>query len=158
VVAAGRETGAVSSAERPGPPNPSTSVLLLALARRVETELTAELAPLGLTVARLGLLGHVSAAPGASFSELARRSGISVQSVHAAVKALVAGGLVRDGTGRAGAASRIEVTEEGTRLLRSAKAAVALVDDRLFGPGADPLLGRVGAAAAEAYRTRLQSG
>jgi DNA-binding MarR family transcriptional regulator len=148
---AGRETGAVSSAERrPGPPSTSPSVLLLALGRRVETELTAALAPLGLTTARLGLLGHVSAVPGASFSELARRSGISVQSAHAAVKSMVAAGLVRDATARAGAASRIEVTEEGARLLRSALDAVAEADGRLFGPGADPLMGRVGRAVADA--------
>jgi len=143
----GRQTGAVSSAERPGPPSTSPSVLLLALARRIEAELAAELAPLGLTVTRLGLLGHISAVSGASFSELARRSGTSVQSVHAAVKALAAAGLVRDGTARAGAASRIEVTAEGARLLGSAKAAVAAVDARLFGPGADPLMSRIGAAA-----------
>ena len=115
--------------------------------RRIEAELAAELAPLGLTVTRLGLLGHISAASGASFSELARRSGTSVQSVHAAVKALAGAGLVRDGTARAGAASRIEVTAEGARLLRSAKGAVAAVDARLFGPGADPLMSRIGAAA-----------
>lgn len=142
----------MTSAERPT----STSVLLLTLARRIETELAAALAPLGLTVARLGLLGHVSAVPGASFSELARMSGISVQSVHSAVKALVGAGLVRDDTARAGAASRIAVTEEGARLLRSAMAAVAGVDGRLFGPDAEPFLRRVGAAADAAFRADLQ--
>jgi DNA-binding MarR family transcriptional regulator len=151
-----RQTGPVTSAEQPGRPPTSTSVLLLTLARRIEAELTAELAPLGLTVARLGLLGHVSAVPGASFSELARMSGISVQSVHAAVKGLVSAGLVRDDTARAGAASRIAVTEEGSRLLRAAMDAVAAVDGRLFGPAADPFPRRVGAAAAEAFRADLQ--
>jgi DNA-binding MarR family transcriptional regulator len=156
VAAGGRETGAVSSAERPGPPTTSPSVLLLTLGRRVEAELTAALAPLGLTTARLGLLGHISAVPGASFSELARMSGISVQSVHAAVKSLVVAGLVRDGTARAGAASRIEVTDEGARLLRAAMAAVAEADGRLFGPGADPVMGRVGRAVTEAFTAHLQ--
>jgi DNA-binding MarR family transcriptional regulator len=146
----------VSSAERPGPPTTSTSVLLLTVARRVETELGAALGPLGLTVARLGLLGHVSAVPGASFSELARMSGISVQSVHAAVKALVGAGLVRDGTARAGAASRIEVTAAGAELLRDAKAAVAETDARLFGPAAEPLMGRIGAAVESAFAGHLQ--
>jgi DNA-binding MarR family transcriptional regulator len=139
------------SDERPGPPATSRSVLLLTLSRRIEAELTAALAPLGLTVARLGLLGHISGVPGASFSELARMSGVSVQSVHAAVKALVAASLVRDGSARAGAASRIELTEEGTRLLRAAMEAVAGVDLLLFGPGADPILRRVGDAAAAAF-------
>jgi DNA-binding MarR family transcriptional regulator len=125
-------------------------VLLLTLSRRVEAELTAALAPLGLTVARLGLLGHVHRLPGASFSELARMSGVSVQSVHSAVKALVAASLVRDASARAGAASRIELTAEGVRLLRAAMDAVAEVDGRLFGPDADPVLRRVGDAAADA--------
>ncbi|MCO1657458.1 MarR family winged helix-turn-helix transcriptional regulator [Pseudonocardia humida] len=141
----------MSDDERPGPPTTSRSVLLLTLSRRIEAELGAALAPLGLTVGRLGLLGHISGVPGASFSELARMSGVSVQSVHAAVKALVAASLVRDGSARAGAASRIELTEEGARLLRAAMTAVAGVDRALFGPDADPVLRRVGDAAAAAF-------
>jgi DNA-binding MarR family transcriptional regulator len=125
--------------------------VLLTLAHRIESELGAALAPLGLTVSRLGLLGHISGLPGASFSDLARMSGISVQSVHTAVKALVAAGLVRDRTARAGAASTIELTPEGARLLREAMAAVAGVDDRLFGPGADPVVRQVGDVVRAAF-------
>jgi DNA-binding MarR family transcriptional regulator len=102
-------------------------------------------------VSRLGLLGHISGVPGASFSELARMSGISVQSVHTAVKALVAAGLVRDGTARAGAASRIELTAEGARLLGEAMAAVEAVDVRLFGPDAEPVLRQVGDVVRTAF-------
>jgi DNA-binding MarR family transcriptional regulator len=141
----------VTSADRPGPPATSTSIVLLTLARRVEAEVGAALAPLGLTVGRLGLLGHIAGVPGASFSDLARMSGISVQSVHVAVKALVAASLVRDGTARAGAASTIEVTEEGARMLRAAMEAVAGVDERMFGEGADPVLRQVGGAVAAAF-------
>jgi DNA-binding MarR family transcriptional regulator len=125
--------------------------VLLTLAHRIEAELGAALAPLGLTVSRLGLLGHISGVPGASFSELARMSGISVQSVHTAVKALVAAGLVRDGTARAGAASSIELTAEGARLLREAMAAVDAVDVQLFGPDADPVLQQVGDVVRAAF-------
>jgi hypothetical protein len=71
--------------------------------------------------------------------------------VHSAVKALVAASLVRDGSARAGAASRIELTDEGMRLLRSARVVIADVDQRLFGPDADPVLRRVGDAAAAAF-------
>jgi DNA-binding MarR family transcriptional regulator len=126
-------------------------VLLLTLSRRIEAELGAALAPLGLTVGRLGLLGHISGVPGASFSDLARMSGVSVQSVHSAVKSLVAASLARDGSARAGAASRIELTEEGMRLLQSAREVIADVDRRLFGPDADPVLRRVGDAAVAAF-------
>ena len=137
--------------DRPAPPTTSTSVLVLTLARRVEAELGAALAPLGLTVGRLGLLGHISALPGISFSELARMSGTSVQSVHVAVKALVVGGLARDDSARAGAASRIELTDAGGRLLREAKEVVAGVDRRVFGVEGDPVLRRIGAAVHAAF-------
>jgi DNA-binding MarR family transcriptional regulator len=89
--------------------------------------------------------------PGASFSELARMSGISVQSVHTAVKALAAAGLARDSTARAGAASRIELTPDGVRLLREAMAAVDAVDARLFGPDAEPVLRQVGDVVRTAF-------
>ncbi|GAA1579769.1 hypothetical protein GCM10009678_73130 [Actinomadura kijaniata] len=89
--------------------------------------------------------------PGASFSELARMSGITVQSVHGAVKALVAAGLVRDRNARAGSASTLEITTEGALLLRRARRAAAEVDERLFGPDADPIQQRLGAAVRAAF-------
>ncbi|NYJ35255.1 MarR family winged helix-turn-helix transcriptional regulator [Nocardiopsis aegyptia] len=136
---------------RPGPPDTSVSILVLTLARSVETELGEALAPLGLTVARLGLLGHISGVPGASFSELARMSGITVQSVHTGVRSLLAAGLARDRTARAGSASEIEPTPEGLRLLQRAREAIARVDEHLFGPEADPIQRRVGQAILTAF-------
>lgn len=132
-------------------PPVSAAILVLTLARRVETALNAELAPLDVTVARLGLIGHINAVPGASFSDLARMSGISVQTVHSSVKALVKAGLVRDRTARAGSASTIELTEAGNRLLAAAKRAVAAVDERLFGPDADPVQRKAGRAILAAF-------
>ena len=137
--------------DRPAPPLTSPSILLLTLARRIESELGVALSPLGLTVGRLGLLGHIAGVPGVSFSELARMSGTSVQSVHAAVKALVAAALVHDNTARAGAASTIELTRKGERLLQDAIAAVARVDEQLFGRAADPILRQVGEATRRAF-------
>ncbi|MET8003590.1 MarR family winged helix-turn-helix transcriptional regulator [Nonomuraea glycinis] len=133
------------------PPVTSPSIVLLTLARRIESELNAALAPLDLTVSRLGLLGHISGVPGVSFSDLARMSGTTVQSVHGAVKALAGAGLVRDTTARAGSASAIELTADGTRLLRAAKDAVAVVDERLFGPAADPIQRQVAEAVRAAF-------
>ncbi|MGW5382250.1 MarR family winged helix-turn-helix transcriptional regulator [Nocardia sp. NPDC003963] len=133
------------------PPATSASIIVLTLARRVESELNAALAAVDLTVGRLGLLGHISGVPGASFSDLARMSGISVQSVHTAVKGLVGAGLVRDRTARAGSASAIELTPDGVRLLRAAQQVVAEVDDRLFGPEADPIQRRIGTAVLDAF-------
>ena len=140
-----------SKNRRPGPPEISPSVLILTMARRVEAELNAALAPLALTVSRLGLLGHIAGVPGASFSELARMSGVTVQSVHGAVKTLAAAGLVRDHTARSGSASAIELTPEGARLLDAAKEAVSAVDTEMFGPNADPARRRVGDAVRAAF-------
>ncbi|MFF0769965.1 MarR family winged helix-turn-helix transcriptional regulator [Nonomuraea wenchangensis] len=137
--------------DRPDAPVTSPSIILLTLARRIETELNAALSPLGLTVSRLGLLGHIAGVPGVSFSDLARMSGTTVQSVHAAVKTLAGAGLVRDNTARAGSASAIEVTPEGARLLKAAKEAVSGVDERLFGPDADPIQRQIADAVRAAF-------
>ncbi|WP_214409758.1 MarR family winged helix-turn-helix transcriptional regulator [Sphaerisporangium fuscum] len=139
---------------RPSPPVTSPSILLLTLARRIEAELNSALAPLDLTVSRLGLLGHIAGVPGVSFSDLARMSGITVQTVHAAVKALAGAGLVRDATARAGSASAIEITPEGARLLQRATEAVSEVDDRMFGPEAEPVQRQV----ADTLRAAFQGG
>lgn len=133
------------------PPVTSTSIVVLTLARRIESELNAALAPLELTVSKLGLLGHIAGLPGVSFSELARMSGTTVQSVHSAVKALAGSGLVRDDTARPGSASTIAVTPDGAKLLDAARAAVAQVDDQMFGPEADPPQRQVGAAVRAAF-------
>ncbi|MEU6793926.1 MarR family transcriptional regulator [Nonomuraea wenchangensis] len=137
--------------DRPDAPVTSPSIILLTLARRIETELNAALSPLDLTVSRLGLLGHISGVPGVSFSDLARMSGTTVQSVHAAVKTLAGAGLVRDNTARAGSASAIEVTPEGARLLKAAKEAVSRVDEQLFGPDADPIQRQIADAVRAAF-------
>ncbi|MEU7855434.1 MarR family winged helix-turn-helix transcriptional regulator [Nonomuraea sp. NPDC049141] len=133
------------------PPATSPSIVLLTLARRIEAELGAALAPLDLTVGRLGLLGHIAGVPGVSFSDLARMSGTTVQSVHTAVKVLAGAGLVRDNTARAGSASTIELTPDGARLLEAAKKVVAEVDERLFGPAADPIQRQVADAVRAAF-------
>lgn len=147
-----RETWQVTTDNvRPGPPELSASIIVLTLARRVESELATALAPLNLTVARLGLLGHISGVPGASFSELARMSSVSVQSMHASVKTLASAGLVRDRTARAGSASTIELTPAGLRLLQAAREVVTQVDERLFGAEADPILQKVGPAILAAF-------
>ncbi|MFI6579187.1 MarR family winged helix-turn-helix transcriptional regulator [Nocardiopsis sp. NPDC050513] len=124
---------------RPEPPVTSPSIIVLTLARRLEAELNAALAPLDLTVARLALLGHVASLPGASFSELARMGGVTVQSVHTGIRALQSAGLVRDLTARAGSASEIELTSEGADLLDRAREAISAVDEKMFGPEAEPV-------------------
>lgn len=112
----------------PETPPFSPTLALLTLARVWESALVEALRPLGLTTRRYGLLGHVRATPGISFSELARRSRITVQSVHTAVAALAAEGLVEVVTEQVGSASRLRVTGAGERLLAAAAQELTRLD------------------------------
>lgn len=124
----------------PGPVRPPFSpvVSLLTVSAVWEARLDAELRELGLTTRKYGLLAHIRGTPGISFSELARRSQITVQSAHTAVRALVDGGFVADATAHAGAASVLRVTDEGVRVLGDADRMLAGLD-REFGAGAPRL-------------------
>jgi DNA-binding MarR family transcriptional regulator len=110
------------------PPPFSPTVALLTVARVWEAAFADALKPLGLTSRKYGLLGHMRGTPGISFSELARRSRITVQSAHTAVAGFVAAGLVEDATAHAGSASRLRVTDAGERLLADAAARLTTLD------------------------------
>lgn len=110
------------------PPPFSPTIGLLTVSRIWEAALADALKPLGLTTRKYGLLGHIRGTPGISFSELARRSRITVQSAHAAVSAFAEAGLVDDGTAQAGAASSLRVTEQGESLLARAADEVTRLD------------------------------
>jgi DNA-binding MarR family transcriptional regulator len=110
------------------PPPFSPTVALLTVGRVWEAALAEGLKPLGLTTRKYGLLGHIRGTPGISFSELARRSRITVQSAHTAVAAFVDAGLVDDDTAHAGSASTLRVTALGESLLARAAEVVARLD------------------------------
>lgn len=110
------------------PPPFSPTIGLLTVSRIWEAALADALRPLGLTTRKYGLLGHIRGMPGISFSELARRSRITVQSAHAAVTAFDEAGLVDDGTAHAGSASSLRVTEKGEALLAQAADEVRRLD------------------------------
>lgn len=114
----------------PAKPPFSPTVALLTVSRVWDAAFADALKPLGLTTRKYGLLGHIRATPDVSFSELARRSRITVQSAHTTVAAFAADGLVEDTTARAGAASRLRVTAAGERLLEQAAERVAELDAR----------------------------
>lgn len=106
----------------------SPTVTLLTVGRVWESAFTQALKPLGLTTRKYGLLGHIRGTPDISFSELARRSRITVQSTHTAVAAFVEAGLVDDGTAHAGAASSLRITDAGETLLGRAGDEVTRLD------------------------------
>ncbi len=106
----------------------SPVISLLTVSAVWDARLGAELKDLGLTTRKYGLLAHMQATPGISFSELARRSQITVQTAHTAVRALVDDGLATDATAHAGAASDLRVTRKGARALAEADARLARLD------------------------------
>lgn len=106
----------------------SPVISLLTLGSIWDVQLNKQLKGLGLTTRKYGLLAHIQSTPGISFSELARRSQITVQTAHTAVRALVGDGLATDAMAHAGAASVLRVTERGVAALREADARLARMD------------------------------
>lgn len=93
------------AARRPGPghagtpssPPPVSSLLpflLFGLGRVMERELEVRLADLGLALRTLGVLGHLAISGQRSYSDLARRADVTVQTMHATVRRMVADGLI----------------------------------------------------------------
>ena len=116
--------------ERP----PFSPVLaLLTVSSAWDSRLGAALKDLRLTTRKYGLLAHIAATPGISFSELARMSHITVQTAHTAVRGLQDDGLVRDATAHAGAASDLRATQLGHAALAEAHARLARLDAEFRG-------------------------
>jgi DNA-binding MarR family transcriptional regulator len=113
------------------PPPPSPAVVLVAAGRRAQQALDAALAELGLSMRHLGALGHLSRHQDLSISDLARRSGITPQSMHTTINDLEALGALDRTVGGRGRRAELTVTAEGHRLLEAGKAAVDTVDERL---------------------------
>ncbi len=106
----------------------SPVVSLLTVSGIWDAQLAAALKRVGLTTRKYALLAHIRARPGISFSELARRSQITVQTAHTAVRSLVVDGFAHDGTAHAGAASDLTITPAGERALDEADAQLARLD------------------------------
>jgi DNA-binding MarR family transcriptional regulator len=114
-----------------GPPPISVAMLLIlagdTLARRVNDELR----PHGLSMRHLGALGHLNRDPQISYTELARRARVTVQSMHKTVAALVELGAVRHPPGGRGRTAALEVTDRGRELIAFGTSVVAGLDAEL---------------------------
>ena len=89
---------------------------------QLNRQLRRELAPLGITAGQAALLYAIRTNPGLGVRALADREGVSPPRVTAAIDRLAAMGLVR--RARSGSDRRrveLDVTEEGLRVLRSAR-------------------------------------
>lgn len=94
--------------------------LLMVAGRRIRERVEDELRADGVTMRHVSALGHLRREPGLSYSELARRAGITVQSMQATLTALEdAGAVERHGGGR-GRAVTLTITPRGEQLLAAA--------------------------------------
>ena len=121
-------------------------LLLIGAGRLLQRRVEAELARLDLTLRHLGALGHLAHRPDLSYSELARRAGITAQSMHATVRALEEKGAVRRTLAGNGFAAQLEVTARGRQLLEEARVVAQRLDDELLGGLAEDQLDALRAA------------
>lgn len=126
--AAVRDRAVTSMDTVPDRPPFSPVIALLTVSAVWDARLSAELRNVGLTTRKYALLAHIRATPGISFSELARRSQITVQTAHTAVRSLVDDGLAEDATSHAGAASDLRITAKGAAALVAADKSLADLD------------------------------
>jgi DNA-binding MarR family transcriptional regulator len=128
----------------------SASIALLTLARLVEDRLEPVLRARGLSLRKYAVLGHIAATPGASYSELARRSRITVQSTHTLIQSLVDADLVQSATPAPGMPARLSVSPAGARLLAEVARELERLDAELF---RDPPLAALEPGLREAVRS-----
>ncbi|MBB2937355.1 DNA-binding MarR family transcriptional regulator [Amycolatopsis bartoniae] len=117
----------------PQPPASSPAMLLVLLGRRLRTRIDADLKRTGLSLRHLSALGHLNGRPGLSYSELARRAGVTVQSMQSTLAQLETLGAIERRTepGR-GRTAELHVTETGAELLSKAHETVRAADETLL--------------------------
>ncbi len=109
------------------------TMIMILQGRFLEGRVEDSLKGIGLSLRRLGLLGHLRRDPGISFSALARRAGIKVQSLHPIIDALISDGYVATvGSGGQGRAAVIELTDRGVKVLERATQLIEDYDHEVF--------------------------
>ena len=105
----------------------------MSLGRIIRDEVESGLRAHGSSLRHLSALGHLSREPGLSYSELARRAGITAQSMQATLRQLEELGAVERRTlpGR-GRAAQLHVTAGGAELLRQGRETIRAADERLL--------------------------
>ncbi|GGP68724.1 MarR family winged helix-turn-helix transcriptional regulator [Saccharothrix coeruleofusca] len=112
-------------------PSGSLAMLLVGAGRAAQRRIEKALAPHGLTLRHLGALGHLSRRPDMSYSDLARRAGVTTQSMHATVRQLQElGAIDKEPTGQ-GQRARLDVTAKGREVLAEVAATLRELDAEL---------------------------
>ena len=108
------------------PPEPNAAVMVVAIGRRVREQVDAALREHRLAYRHLAALGHLAADEGISYSELARRSGVTAQSMQATLAYLHKIGAVQrsDDTSQ-GRRARLHVTPHGRELITAGREVLA---------------------------------
>ncbi|MFH8345072.1 MarR family winged helix-turn-helix transcriptional regulator [Streptomyces sp. NPDC018045] len=106
----------------------SSVMLVIATGRRLQERLEARLAGIGLSMRLFGALGHISRDADLSYSDLARRAGVTSQSMRATVLMLEETGAVERTLRGQGHRARLELTDSGRALLARARAIVSELD------------------------------
>ncbi|MGW1837706.1 MarR family winged helix-turn-helix transcriptional regulator [Streptomyces sp. NPDC002067] len=106
----------------------STVILVIAAGRRLQERMEERLGDIGLSVRLFSALGHLSHDADLSYSDLARRAGVTSQSMRATVLLLEERGAVGRTLQGQGHRARLELTDEGRALLARARALVAELD------------------------------
>ncbi len=103
------------------------------LGRQLREQTEAALRDQGMSMRHFSALGHLAHEPGLSYSELARRDGITAQSMQSTLRQLQEIGavelLTEPGRGRT---ADLQVTETGQALLERGRAVLRAVDRRLL--------------------------
>ena len=118
--------------EETGQPPISPALLLMMLGRQLRERTEAELRRQGLSMRHFSALGHLAHQPGLSYSELARRDGITTQSMQSTLRQLQEMGAVERLTapGR-GRTADLKVTASGQELLDRCRAVLKDIDKEL---------------------------
>lgn len=127
-------------------------MLLIGAGRVAQRRLEEALREHGLTLRHLGALGHLARNPELSYSDLARRVAVTVQSMHSTIATLVELGAIEVGTAERGRPARLRLTARGHELLRTAGAVAHELDAGLPLGDLDPAALR--AALLELARPR----
>ncbi len=115
----------------------SPAMLLVVQGRAVSEAIESRLTEIGLNLRQFGVLGHLARSPGLSFTELAVRASITVQSMHSIVQNLTELGLINGDGPTRGRSANLSLSETGRHRLRDAEEIVREVDAAWFGPDAE---------------------
>ncbi|MFE7117119.1 MarR family winged helix-turn-helix transcriptional regulator [Streptomyces sp. NPDC057654] len=110
----------------------STVMMMIVTGRRLQERLEARLADTGLSMRLLGALGHISRDADLSYSDLARRAGVTSQSMRATVLLLEEMGAVERNLRGQGHRAQLVLTRKGRDLLTKGRDLVSELDEEFL--------------------------